>query len=244
MAIKRFGYAYLLMPLCAFCQPTATGTFQVLVKDAQGVPIPGAQVTYRRLFRAVANSQNQPVPATGEAVKSGAISVDSSGGTALTGLPSGSYAICGSVPGLPYVDPCKWSGGPIVTVVANATTGYTLTLIRGVFINIRINDPTHQLPQVKDGPLRAGKLIVGVRFGNGAYQGAQNTGVDADGRDYQIVVPASMPLQLWLFSRDIALKDAYGKTINSAGTTIPFQAAADQDQKFTFTVTGPLAQTF
>ncbi len=184
------------------------------------------------------------MPAPGETVKSGATSADAGGAFALSGLPAGSYAICASVPGLPYLDPCKWSAGPIVNVSANATTGYTLALTKGVFLNVRISDPKHLLPQVKDRPLHAGKLIVGVKFGDGAYQGAQNTGVDANGRDYQMVVPAGAPLQLWLFSRDVALADVAGKPVNSAGTTIPFQAVAGQDQNFTFTVSGRLAQTF
>jgi hypothetical protein len=233
----------LLTSFCAVCQPTATGTLQAVVKDSQGAAIPGAQITYRRLFRAVPDARNQPVPAPGETVKSGAASADASGAFALLSLPAG-YAICASVPGLPYLDPCKWSAGPIVIVSANATTGYTLALTKGVFLNVRINDPTHQLPQVKDEPLRAGKLIVGVKFGDGAYQGAPNTGVDAEGRDYQMVVPAGMPLQLWLFSRDVALTDAGGKPVNSAGATVPFQAVAGQDQNFTFVVSGPLARTF
>ncbi len=214
------------------------------MKDSQGAAIPGAQITYRRLFRAVADARNQPVPAPGETVKSGAASADASGAFALPSLPVGSYAICASVPGLPYLDPCKWSAGPIVTVAANATTGYTLALTKGVFLKVRIGDPKHLLPQVKDGPLRAGKLIVGVKFGDGAYQGAQNTSVAANGRDYQMVVPAGLPLQLWLFSRDVALTDASGKAVNSPGTTIPFQAADGQDQNFTVTISGLLAQTF
>jgi hypothetical protein len=243
MITFKFGCAYLFASALALGQSTAgIGTLEGIVKDSQGAAIVGAQVSYQRLYRIVADARHQPVPAPGEAVTSGIVTADSTGGFALRGLPSGNYVICGSVRGLLYIDPCKWSTAPIVSVAANATTAYNLTLTKGVFLNVRIDDPTHQLPQATDGPLRPVKLIVGVKFGNGAYQGAQNIGVDASGRDYQIAVPAGIPLRLWIFTRDVALADATGKGINAGGAAISFSGLVGVDQNFTFAVTGALAQ--
>jgi len=116
-------------------------------------------------------------------------------------------------------------------------------LTKGVFLNVRINDPLHLLPQVIDGPMRAGNLIVGVKFRNGAYLGAKNASVDAGGRNYQIIIPAGEALNLWLFSRHVALTDAAGNLVNVSGAPIPFQASPSVDQAFAFRVSGPLAQS-
>jgi len=108
-------------------------------------------------------------------------------------------------------------------------------------LKVRINDPRGLLPKVQDGLLGTPKLIVGVKFRNGAFHGAENTSVDSAGRDYQVIVPAGEPLRLWLFSRDIALADAAGKSVAGPGALIQFQAPAGADQTFTFTVSGPAA---
>jgi hypothetical protein len=82
---------------------------------------------------------------------------------------------------------------------------------------------------------------VGVTYANGAYQGAQNVSVDATGRNYQLIVPPGVAFNLRLFSRDVALTDAVGASVDISGSLIPFQAAEGQDQSFTFTVSGPAA---
>ena len=76
-----------------------------------------------------------------------------------------------------------------------------------------------------------------------AYLGAENTGVDIAGRDYQIVIPAGTPLRLWLFSRHVALNDASGKAVDVTGVQIPFQATAGLVQTFPFTVSGAVGQS-
>jgi hypothetical protein len=124
-------------------------------------------------------------------------------------------------------------------VFANASTGYRFVLKRGAFLKVRIIDPKGLLPKEKDGPLRAGNLIVGVNFRNGAYLGATNTTVDPAGRDYEIIVPVGERLALWLYSLHVALTDSAGKPVSSPGATIPFQASAGIDQVFIFTVSGP-----
>ncbi|MBZ5626353.1 MAG: carboxypeptidase regulatory-like domain-containing protein [Acidobacteriia bacterium] len=228
----------------ALAQSTATvGTLQGLVTDAQGKPLAGAEVRYRRLFQTVLSSSHQPLPAPGEAVIQSKVTTDANGAYTLPNLPAGDYALCGSVPTLPYLDPCQWATSPRTTVAAAAPTKHTLILTKGVFLKVRVNDPLGLLPQTQDGPLKAGNLIVGVTFAKGAYLGAQNTGVDSAGRNYQMIIPAGAPLSLWLFSRHVALKDANGNPVDVSGARIAFQATAGSDQTFTFTVSGPLAQS-
>jgi hypothetical protein len=69
-----------------------------------------------------------------------------------------------------------------------------------------------------------------VRFGNGAFHGA-NRRTDKTGRDYEMVIPAGMPMSLWVFSRHATVTDAKGAPLDvTSGALIPFQAAAGQDQ--------------
>ena len=98
------------------------------------------------------------------------------------------------------------------------------------------------LPQAVDGPWTPRRLVVGVAYGAGAFQGAQNTSVDSAGRNYQLIIPAGRPFSLWLYSTDVALADASGAAVASPAGGISFQAATDQNQNFTFTVTGPASR--
>jgi len=81
-----------------------------------------------------------------------------------------------------------------------------------------------------------------VTYGVGAYQGAQNTGLDAAGRDYQLIIPAGTPFQVRVYSRDVAVADPGSNALPASSTAPPFQASAGQDQTFTFTLTGPAAK--
>ncbi len=58
------------------------------------------------------------------------------------------------------------------------------------------------------------------------------------GRDYRLVIPADMPMNLWVFSRHVSLADSKGRTVEQSGAKIPFQATAGQDQIFTLNVSG------
>ena len=66
----------------------------------------------------------------------------------------------------------------------------------------------------------------------------RNTTVDSAGRSYQLIVPASQPLKVRIYSTDLALADAGGAALASPTASIPFEAAPFQDQVFTFTVSG------
>jgi hypothetical protein len=241
---NAFSITYLILS-CAVStvgQPTV-GALQGVVTDVQGVPLPAAQVRYQRIFRTVTGTNGQPVPAPGEAVVQSKISVNPVAAFLVPGLPPGDYLLCASVPSAAYLDPCQWATPLRVTVSPNALTTQSIALAKGVFLNVRVNDPLGLLPQNQDGPMLGGKLAVGVNYANGAYAGAPNTGVDGTGRDYQRIVPVGIPLNLWLFSSDVALADASGKPVNSSGAMIPFQATAGQDQVFTFAVSGAVARS-
>jgi hypothetical protein len=215
-----------------------TGSLQGSVTDTQGRPVAGAVVRYQSVPPSVAAGLS-PKPAPGETVASGAVATDGSGRFTVSGLPSAPHLLCASVPSAPYLDPCIWGQAVRTTVSAGLTATQPLILVKGVYVNVRVNDPMGILPQAVDGPWTPRKLLVGVVYGTGAYQAAQNTAVDLAGRDYQLIVPAGKPFRLWLYSTDVALTDASGAAVTSPAGGVAFQATAGKDQSFTFTVVAP-----
>ena len=233
--------ASLLAVSCALAQ-APFGAMQGLVTAEDGSPIPGAAVLYSRLTPTVRVGR-QVRPAPGEAVVRSTVSSDASGRFALSSLPPGDYLLCAEVPSAPYLNPCKWSSSLRASILAGAVHRPTLVLKKGVFLKVRVNDPAGLLPPVKDGPLRAANLIVGVVFGDGAFLGATNTSVVPTGRDYQMAIPAGVPLKLWAFSRHVTLTDSRGSPVDNSGARIPFQATAGQDQFFVLNVSGRDSQS-
>jgi hypothetical protein len=237
--MKLVGYALgtILLVASVQAQPAAsTGALQVVAKDETGLPLPGAHVEYHRLV-ALSGVGRQAAPAPGEAVVHSVVAADANGASALSGLPAGNYILCGWVPSGPYLDPCKWGVMPKATISPNAVSSATVVLRKGVLLKVRINDPQRLLPQTKDGPL-GGPFVVGVKFGKGAFLGAENTGMDSAGRSYQMAIPVGQQLYLWIFSRRFALTDAANKPVNVSGAPTAFQAATAADQVIVFTVSG------
>lgn len=231
----------------AWAQTAAdTGSLQVTVTNLQGQPIVGATVQYTRIPKTVmitnTRANAREVPAPGEATVHGQMATDANGALSVPGVPAGSYSLCASAPSAAYLDPCVWQQPIAVAISVNATTAQTLALSKGVFLNVRVNDPLGLLPQVIDGLWTPRKLSLGVVYASGAYQAAQNTSVDAAGRDYQLIVPIGVPLTLRLFSHDVALTEQSGAALDMSGSRIAFQAAAGVDQAFTFTVSGAAAR--
>jgi hypothetical protein len=239
--VARYVAVLVGAPFVVAQSSSTTGALQGSVKDTQGQVVAAAQVRYQRVVQTV-RAGKQTLPAPGEALVNDVVTADGNGAFSASNLPPGQYMLCASVPGAPYLDPCIWHRPVAVTVSAATTSAPNLTLEKGVFLKVRINDPQRLLPQALDGPLTPRKLIVGVLYANGAYQGAVNAGVDSAGRNYQLAIPAATPLKLWLLSRDVVLTDANGASVTASGAQTTFQAAAGQDQSFTFTVAGPAAQ--
>jgi hypothetical protein len=223
-----------LITLQALSQAPAAMRGSVTAED--GKPVSGAVVRYRRIAR-LRQVGNHFEVAQGEAVMSRSTSSDPNGAFAALDLPAGEYLLCAEVPAAAYLDPCKWSTSLKVTVSAGTLAMPALVLKKGVFLRVRVNDPAGLLP-TQVGPMSAGNLIVGVRFGTGAFHAATIKNIDGRGRDYELVIPAGVPMSLWVFSRHVMLTDSNGSRIDNSGAMIPFQASPGQDQLFTLNVSG------
>ena len=230
-----------LLGACAFAQ-APFGAIEGSVTAEDGAPVAGAVVSYTRITRLVGPAARAR-PAPGEAVVRSSISSDANGAFAVSNLPAGDYVLCAEAPSQPYLNPCKWSSAPKVTIAAGAVHRPALVLKKGVFLKVRVNDPKGLLPPVKNDPSRAPNLIIGVVFGSGAFLAAAITRADQSGRDYQMSIPVGVPLKLWVFSRHVTLTDALGLPVDNSGGRIPFQAVAGKDQVFTLNVSGRDAQS-
>lgn len=232
---KMFCTMTLLAVSSGVAQTTAaTGSVLGSVMDSNGLPVADAQVSYQLLVPPALSGGRSSSPGV-----AGTGTSDASGAFLLSRLPAGNYSLCVTVPASAYLDPCVWHYPVQTQVTAGTAATRTIVLTKGVFLKVRVDDPGGLLPQAVDGIWTRRKLVVGVKYGNGAYQGADNTGVDGGGRDYQLIVPAGAPFKLWLYSTDVALNDSSGAAVDTSGSLIPFQTTSGQDQMFTFTVSGP-----
>jgi len=223
-------------------QTTPSGLMLGSVTGDDGLPLAGATVLYQRIYRTVLVGR-QERPAPGEAVVRRATSSDASGAFLAPNLPAGDYFLCAEVPSAPYLNPCKWSSAPKATIAAGAVNRPALVLNKGVLLKVRVNDPAGLLPPVKERPFRGVSPIVGVIFGNGAFLAAANTGVGPFAREYQMSIPAGLPLKLWVYSRHVTFRDSAGSPVDNLGARIPFQAIPGRDASFVLTVSGRAPQS-
>lgn len=240
---RQFRLAVAFSSLTMAQTSGVSGAVSGVISDMNGTPITGAQVY---LIRVVIfnppDSRGRATYVPGEGPFSVSATTNGSGSHAVAGLPAGNYMACVSVPGRPFLDPCKWSQSLGVRVDGAVTATLNAKLTLGVFLNVRINDPQHLLPTSEQTPLDFPHLIVGVKFDNEAFQAAQRVSSDSTGENYEMAIPAGVPMNLWLHSRYVTLSDAQGNALANLGAKIPFQAALGATQAFTVNVTGAVPQ--
>jgi hypothetical protein len=215
-----------------------TGGISGTITTVSGSPVAGATVTYRRLPAFLPKTGPQPQLAPGEVQFGASATTDAKGNHAAQAVPAGTYTVCVDAQAQPFLDPCKWSAAPNVQVKSGQTSVLNIPLQLGVFLQIRFNDPHSLLTLSEITPLDFPHVITGAVFGKGAFLAARRVGTDSAGQNYRMSVPSGVPLNLWLFSKDVLLTDSQGKEVSATGSQIPFQAVAGANQLFTVTVTG------
>lgn len=223
------------------CQAASTSAgISGVVSDSSGQPIPGAVVTYRRLPAYIRTPNGRPMLKPGEVSAFSSATSDANGRHSAQGIPDGDYVVCASVPGQPVLDPCLWQTPPTVKLQGGSAPAENLTLSKGVFLKVHVNDPTQALPSnsaTSDNPL----ISLGAMFGSGGYLPAPQVSTDASGKDYAIAIPVNQPLALSISSLSISIADPAGNLIPSTGLRIPFTALQGVDQSYTLTALGRLS---
>jgi hypothetical protein len=217
-----------------------------VTSSADGSPVQGATVTYRRLVNYLPNTginATNPQLAPGEAYFTASSQTGAQGEHSASGLPSGNYQVCIGTPDAPFLDPCQWATAPHVYVGAGQAAALDIVAVLGVYLAVTINDPQGLLPTSESGPLDFPHLTVGVYFGSGAFLAAQRTSVGAGTQTYSMAIPTGVPLNLWLFSRYVYLANAGGNSFSTSGAQIPFTAVAGATSSFVINVTGAVPAT-
>lgn len=136
----------------------------------------------------------------------------------FTGLRTGKYLICASanetVPR--YVDSCLWHdrASQTVTLAPNQTKAVVVPIQRGYFLQVRVNDPSRQLP-VPLGRLPGNRLSLAVQSPSGLVQQIPIVKQEGNNRDHGIVIPYDKSHRLIIHSSTLLLKDGRGDDIRT-----------------------------
>ena len=237
--MQNLSLLYLLGAAQMFIQSSSSavvapqGTIIVTLKDQSGVSIPSLGVHYTRIPEL--SSPKSGLVAPGDYRLSGALSTGTAG-SVQTSLPVGHYLVCAETGTTSYLDPCRWAAAIAVDVVSGQTTPVSITLSKGVHLQIAISDPKHLLPPDRR-PAGPPPVIVGVIFGQGAFLAANCTSVSG-AISCSMSIPAAVPFKLWLLNPTIGFAQVGGGTVASNGVGPAFQAATGIDQQFSFIASG------
>lgn len=199
--------------------------------DSKGARLANAAVVVGRL------------PVQGQATMPFVVQTETAadGGFQLVGLPEGKYHVCAYVPGSDLINPCAWSLTPPSALVtaSQTTTVAPIVLARGRRVDVRIED-TGGLLEAHEGKTTGAHLLLGVWWGNGLYAPLHVKSKDSRGRNYEILIPVNVPLQLSIQSSFFSVGDANGKALaKGSATNIPILLSeADTGKSQTFTVLG------
>ena len=160
---------------------------------------------------------------------------DTNGAFTFARLPVGKYALCAQVSAAetapansPYVDTCAWGLGqdPITLANGQQLTGVVFTAPKGAWLQIRVADPDHVLPQPSakgPSPLEP-ELQLTLKGPDGLYRQARFVSSDSAGRNYQLAVPLKTAVALNITSSVASVFAAGGNPLH-ATDQVDFQPA-------------------
>ena len=160
---------------------------------------------------------------------------DTNGAFTFARLPAGKYALCAQISAAetapansPYVDTCAWGSGQDPTTLADGQqlTGVVFTAPKGAWLQIRVADPDHVLPQPSakgPSPLEP-ELQLTLKGPDGLYRQARFVSSDSAGRNYQLAVPLKTAVALNITSSVASVFAAGGNQIH-ATDQVGFQPA-------------------
>jgi hypothetical protein len=151
----------------------------------------------------------------------------SNGAFTFSKLPAGKYVLCAQVtasePGpanSPYVDTCVWGSGqtPITLAAGQQVAGVVFTAPKGTWLQVRVADPDHVLPQASaKGPaLLEPELQVMLKGPDNLYRHARFLSSDSGGRNYQMAIPLKTAIGLKIASSLANVFDQTGTQVMSA----------------------------
>ena len=160
----------------------------------------------------------------------------------LSGVPAGTYEICVDAPHRQILDPCRWGGSTKKATIAagdDTVTGFDLTVERGYFLQVRVNDQGKVLPAAAGG-IVGPALQMALRTPEGRYENLRLQGSDEGGRSHYLIVPYDSPLLLTASSSSFALSDSNHQRYPKDSMKIPiFVPKGGNHPVVTFNVAKP-----
>lgn len=162
-------------------------------------------------------------------------------GTFTLTAPPGSYRYCAQLPNSELLDSCAWTAraDTIEITGGKATAAPAITLKRGYGLEVAVEDGGKVLAGLTaSGPAKP--LLIGIRGGNGMFTPLAAQPRRGNLYEYRILVPRDTPLELSVYSREVALADGGGAALDvKKGVRIPVNVSGSRTQRrFTFKVTG------
>ena len=153
---------------------------------------------------------------------SGRVEAGKDGSFTISNLPAGTYAVCATVQGRRYMDPCAWSAAPTTVQVSagQAVTGYQLTLNKGEPVQVRLNDPGSALAAVAQPNQTVPHVLLGFFTTRGLFEPLVETGKDATGHNLQGFIPPNTPVPLYVGGKGVQVADSTGKALDPNGASI------------------------
>ena len=150
---------------------------------------------------------------------------DANGAFTFAKLPASKYVLCAQVAASepapansPYVDTCVWGSGqtPITVTAGQQVAGIVFTAPKGTWLQVRVADPEHVLPQAAAGKgpaLLEPELQVVLKGPDGLYRHARFLSSDSGGRNYRMAIPLKTPVGLKVAS-------SVGNVFDQAGNQV------------------------
>jgi hypothetical protein len=150
---------------------------------------------------------------------------DANGAFTFAKLPASKYVLCAQVAASeaapansPYVDTCVWGSGqtPITVAAGQQVGGVVFTAPKGTWLQVRVVDPEHVLPQAAAGKgpaLLEPELQVMLKGPDGLYRHARFLSSDSGGRNYRTAIPLKTSVGLKVAS-------SVGNVFDQAGNQV------------------------
>lgn len=155
-------------------------------------------------------------------------------------LPPGNYRVCAQAQGTAWLNGCEWGAQPPPLSITATGPGvkYPVVLKKGVFVPVRLNDPSGLLAQY-EGKSASAQLLIGVENDASFFRTAPIVSTDSAGRNHQVLIPFGAPINLVICSPVFQLSNAAGIALPTSSTSILiFVQRGDQAQTLTLNITG------
>ncbi len=169
-----------------------------VVKDQQGRPVAGAQVSLLR--RPAGPADTVPYHASADAL--------ANGGFSFSGVPAGRYQLCAQKGNSDLLNPCTWASGPMVNVGSAAIT-QDIVMESGHRLKLRLDDSRGVFAANRESA-SLGRVYVSLLSESGGFIPLAPGASDARGKDYEYLIPFGKPVKLRVGRDKYDLEDDKG----------------------------------